>query len=64
MRRLIATGGRLVRMSEGGYRVLHRRSGLYWFPTQAVRGLINRGMVSDEGYLTPAGLAAYERYKE
>lgn len=64
LKRLVAVNGRLVRHTRlvggvsapgRGWRVEHRGSVFYWFPTVTGNGLKTRGMIDEDGYITALG---------
>ncbi len=66
LRRMQAENGKLVRVPNG-WKVVSTKSKnigvLFWFPASCGNGLVNRGLVGADGYLTKQGIAAMERYR-
>lgn len=62
LQKLADTKGRLVRRTRlpVGYEI--RVDTWYWYPTRCGNGLINRGLVDQQGYINHAGRLALQHY--
>lgn len=67
LKKLHDTGGRMIERDRPPYgfnvRQVDGNGPLFWYPTRAGRGVANRGLVDDSGFINAAGRAELRKAK-